>query len=69
MISNVFPWLRILFFFMKKNTQHIKMSVTKRKLMELIFEDKIALKYKKLLNVKDSISNYNKKNKNNIVSN
>jgi hypothetical protein len=69
MISNVFPWLRILFYFMKKNTQHIKMSITKRKLMELIFEDKIALKYKKLLNVKDSISNYNKKNKNNIISN
>ena len=72
MLSNVFPWLRIVFYFMKKNTQHIKMSITKRKLMELIFEDKIALKYKKLLNVKDSVSKNNKNNKNkknNIISN
>jgi hypothetical protein len=67
MISNVFPWLRILFFFMKKNTQHIKMSVTKRKLMELIFEDKKTLKYKKILKLKDS--NNNKNNNFNIISN
>jgi hypothetical protein len=69
MISNVFPWLRILFFFMKKNTQHIKMSITKRKLMELIFEDKKALKYKKILKLKDSNNNNNKNNIVNIISN
>ena len=69
MISNVFPWLRILFFFMKKNTQHIKMSITKRKLMELIFEDKKTLKYKKILKLKDSSNNNNKNNIVNIISN
>ena len=69
MISNVFPWLRILFYFMKKNTQHIKMSVTKRKLMELIFEDKKTLKCKKFIKVKDSSTNNNKNNKINTASN
>jgi len=69
MISNVFPWLRILFYFMKKNTQHIKMSVTKRKLMELIFENQKTLKYKKFLKFKDLNSNNNKNTKMNTISN
>ena len=69
MISNVFPWLRILFYFMKKNTQHIKMSITKRKLMELIFENQKTLKYKKFLKFKDLNSNNNKNSKINTISN
>ena len=69
MISNVFPWLRILFYFMKKNTQHIKMSITKRKLMELIFENQKTLKYKKFLKLKDLNSNNNKNSKINTISN
>jgi hypothetical protein len=54
---------------MKKNTQHIKMSVTKRKLMEFIFEDKKTLKYKKILKLKDSNNNNNKNNIVNIIPN
>ena len=39
-ISNVFPLFRILLYFMKNFTQHVKMSLTKRKLAGLIFESK-----------------------------
>ena len=39
-ISNVFPIFRLLLYFFKKFTQHIKMSSTKRKLAGLIFEIK-----------------------------
>jgi len=69
MISKVFPSLRILFYFMKKNTQHIKMSVTKRKLMELIFENNKTLKYKKFIKLKNLNPNNNKNNMINTISN
>ena len=39
--SNVFPLFRLVLYFIKKFTVHIKMSLTKRNLIELIFEKKI----------------------------
>ena len=39
-ISNVFPIFKLLLYFFKKFTQHMKMSSTKRKLAGLIFEKK-----------------------------
>ena len=37
-ISNVFPIFRLLLYFIKKITQHIKMSIIKRKLVGILFE-------------------------------
>ena len=45
-ISNVFPTIRILYYFMKKITQHFKMSVTKRKIIGMVFENKKVNKTK-----------------------
>ena len=39
-ISNVFPIFRVLLYFLKKITQHIKMSIIKRKLAGVFFEQK-----------------------------
>ena len=39
-ISNVFPLFRLALYFIKKFTQHIKISFTKRELAELVFENK-----------------------------
>ena len=39
-ISNVFPLFRFVLYFIKKFTQHIKISLTKRELAGLIFENK-----------------------------
>ena len=39
-LADVFPLFRLILFFIKNITQHIKMSLTKRKLVELIFEKK-----------------------------
>ena len=39
-ISEFFPIFRLLLYLLKKFTQHIKMTLTKRKLIELIFENK-----------------------------
>ena len=39
-ISDVFPLFRLVLYFLKKFTQHIKKSHTKRKLVQLIFENK-----------------------------
>ena len=39
-ISNVFPIFRFILYFIKKFTQHIKMSLTKRKMAGLIFENR-----------------------------
>ena len=39
-ISNVFPIFKFLLYFIKKFTQHAKMSLTKRRLAGLIFESK-----------------------------
>ena len=45
MISNIFPLFKIILYVLKKSTQHIKMTFTKRKLTGLIFENsKITLK-------------------------
>jgi hypothetical protein len=38
--SNVFPLFRFILYFIKKFTEHIKISITKRNLIELIFENK-----------------------------
>ena len=38
-ISNVFPLFNIILYILKKFTQHVKMSSTKRKLTELIFKN------------------------------
>jgi hypothetical protein len=40
-ISNVFPLFRFVLYFIKSFTKHVKMSLTKRNLIELIFENKI----------------------------
>ena len=39
-ISNVFPLFKLALYFIKRFTQHIKMSYTKRNLAGLIFEKK-----------------------------
>ena len=39
-ISNVFPLFRLILYLIKKLTQHIKISLTKRELAELVFEKK-----------------------------
>ena len=39
-MSDFFPLFNLLLFFMKKFTQHIKMTLIKRRLIELIFENK-----------------------------
>jgi hypothetical protein len=64
-ISNVFPTIRILYYCMKKITQHFKMSVTKRKLIGMVFENKKIIKTKKFFTKKfEDISS-----KNNIQNN
>ena len=40
-ISNVFPLFRFVLYFIKNFTVHVKMSLTKRNLIELIFENKV----------------------------
>ena len=64
-ISEYFPIFRFLLFFLKKFTQHIKMTLTKRKLIELIFENKILYqkKYSKKINEKLSVNLNQEKNK------
>ena len=66
-ISNVFPTIRIFYYFMKKITQHFKMSLTKRKLIGMIFENRRVIKTKKFFSTKkfEDISNKNNKKKNN----
>ena len=51
-ISNTFPLFRFALYFIKKFTQHIKMSFTKRKLASLIFENKIRPKLS-IIKIKD----------------
>jgi len=46
-ISNAFPIFRFALYFLKKFTQHVKMSLTKRKLTGLIFENR-KIKPKKI---------------------
>ena len=59
-LADFFPIFRVLLFLMKKITQHIKMSLTKRKLIELIFENR---RYSKKSNEKLNIYLSQKNNK------
>ena len=63
--SNVFPLFRFVLYFIKKFTKHVKMSLTKRNLIGLIFENKI--KSSKISNFKfgklNQIINPQKNNK------
>ena len=47
-ISNAFPIIKFILYFIKKITRHVKMSLAKRKLIELIFEEKKIIQPKKL---------------------
>ena len=61
-ISNVFPIFKFLLYFIKKFTQHAKMSSTKRKLAGLIFEFK-EIKNKKIFAIENINKDYNMYNK------
>ena len=58
-ISNVFPIFKFLLYFMKKFTQHAKMSSTKRKLAGLIFESKEIKKNTIFTNIFEDINRNN----------
>ena len=58
-ISNFFPIFRILLFFIKKFTQHIKMSIIKRKLAGVFFEHKEIKPKRKTTNVIENIRKSN----------
>jgi hypothetical protein len=60
-ISNVFPIFKFLLYFMKKFTQHAKMSSTKRKLAGLIFEYKKIKKQNSFMNKFEDIKMPNEK--------
>ena len=55
-LAEYFPIFRLLLFFLKKFTQHIKMSLIKRKLIELVFENERII-VKRLS--KTNLINYN----------
>ena len=55
--SNAFPMFRLVLYFLKKFTQHVKMSLTKRKLTGLIFENR-KMKPKKIFYKKKSEDYY-----------
>ena len=63
-LSKVFPLFKFTLYFIKKFTQHIKISLTKRQLAELIFERR----EQKKINKNDNSSNYQSINKLNVVS-
>ena len=60
-ISNVFPIFRFSLYFLKKFTQHVKMSIIKRQLTGLIFE-KNKIKHKKIFYKKFN-NDFNRKSK------
>ena len=64
-ISNVFPIFRFILYFIKKLTQNIKRSLTKRYLIGLIFENKrkkpIKFFHKKFMNLNKNINQPNNK--------
>ena len=66
-ISNVFPLFRFVLFFIKKFTQHIKMSSTKRKLVGFVFENKEISKKPFPKNLEDLNINQKKPNNKLIV--
>ena len=63
-LSDFFPIFKFLLFFCKRFTQHIKMTLTKRKLIELIFENRKInpKKYSKKINDFNIHLNHQKKN-------
>ena len=63
-ISNVFPIFRFILYFIKKATQNIKMSFTKKKLIGLIFENK-KIQHKKYIK---KLSSNQKANKNILIN-
>ena len=67
-ISNVFPMLKLMLYFFKLVTKHIKMSATKRKLAGFIFEnsDKTPKKLSDKI-IKESDKNENKHSKQLII--
>ena len=62
-ISNVFPLFRLALYLIKKFTQHIKISLTKRELSELIFEkkDKSKLSLLSVGGISENIKQYKTK--------
>ena len=62
-ISNIFPLFNIILYILKKFTQHVKMSSTKRKLTELIFEN-TKVNQKNIFLKKIDVINKNSKTKN-----
>ena len=64
-ISNVFPILRFVLYFIKKLTQNIKISLTKKKLIGLIFENK---KIKRKNFTKKFENPFKKTNKNILIN-
>ena len=68
-ISNVFPFFRLFLYFVKKFTQHIKISLTKRKLTGLIFENNEIISSKHLFNHKlNYVKNSNSDNNINSIN-
>ena len=67
-LSNVFPIFRFVLYFIKKFSQHVKMSLTKRKLAGLIFESD-ETKPKKIFKINLENSNNQQNNKLIIGSN
>ena len=65
-ISNVFPIFRFVLYFIKNFTQHVKITLTKRKLVGLIFEN-IESKPKKLIQKK--VENLRKESSINDIDN
>ena len=65
-ISNFFPILRVIFYFIKKLVQHVKMSFTKRKLVEIIFESNNISQKK--FSKKKFFDNNSEKNSNRFIT-
>ena len=71
-LSDVFPLFKFILYFIKKLTQHVKMSLTKRKLTGLLFENKIKTTNSsiKIEGFKENlIKNENKNNSDKILNN
>ena len=69
-MSDFFPLFKILLFFLKKFTQHIKMTLTKRRLIELIFENKKRpkkLSKMQLFTKKNQLKALSKKNDDELI--
>ena len=60
-ISNAFPIIKFILYFIKKFTKHAKMSLAKRKLIELVFEEKKILPKKIFSKNFDNLQSQNSK--------